>query len=392
MASSSWFGLRSGPVRGWTVDVVAAGLATAFLVLATGHIAVTGDEHQLDAFAYVLLVVAGVSVGTCRRWPKLTLAVVTVVLGAYIVGRYVGGPIYVVGWVALFHLSLRTDRRTALIGAGALCAVLSATSLIVRGDAPLLHLVFLGWSAAAVFVGDALRNRRSYLGELEERNRSLEQTREEEARRRVAEDRLRIARDLHDSVAHAMATINVQAGVAAHVLDRRPGAVKPALDAIQHASREVLDELAAMVRVLRDEDDGASRAPTPGVAQIPELVDAAGAAHLPVTLETVGPVDAVGPAVGTAAYRIVQESLTNVMRHAPGAMTRVVLRRAPDRSLRLEVCNDDLVAEPGARAAGNGSGVGIRGMRERAETTGGVLEVGPRVEGGFQVVATWPTT
>jgi signal transduction histidine kinase len=308
------------------------------------------------------------------------------------VGRYAGGPIYVVGWVALFHLSLRTDRRTGLLGAAALCVVLSATSLLVRGDAPLLHLVFIGWSAAAVFVGDALRNRRSYLGELEERNRSLEQTREEEGRRRVAEERLRIARDLHDSVAHAMATINVQAGVAAHVLDRRPESVKPALDAIQDASREVLDELAAMVRVLRDEQGGASRAPTPGVAQIPELVDAAGVAHLPVSLETVGSVDAVGAPVGTAVYRIVQESLTNVMRHAPGATTSVALRRAADDSLRLEVRNHGDVTEPGVRRAVNGSGVGIRGMRERAEATGGVLDAAPCADGGFRVVATWSTT
>ena len=117
---------------------------------------------------------------------------------------------------------------TGLIGAVVLCGVLSVTSLLVSGGALLLHLVFLGWSAAApCSSATRSRNRRSYLRELEERNRSLEQTREEEGRRRVAEERLRIARDLHDSVAHAMATINVQAGVAAHVLDRRPGAVKP---------------------------------------------------------------------------------------------------------------------------------------------------------------------
>jgi signal transduction histidine kinase len=379
-------------VRRWTLDVVAGGLATAFLVLTTSHFTITGDEVPLDAFAYVLLVVAGVSVGTCRHWPKLTLAVVTVVLGSYIVGRYPGGPIYVVGWVALFCLSWRTDRRTGLLGAALLCVVLSVTSVLVRGDAPLLHLVFLGWSAAAVFLGDALRNRRSYLRELEERNRSLELTREEEGRRRVAEERLRIARDLHDSVAHAMATINVQAGVAAHVLDRRPDAVKPALDAIQDASREVLDELSAMVRVLRDEDDEATRAPTPGVAQVPELVEAAGTAHLPVSLETDGMVDAVGAPVGTAVYRIVQESLTNVMRHAPGATTRVVLRRAEDDSLRLEVRDDGRVTHPAAPGAGNGSGMGIRGMRERAEATGGVLDAAPCADGGFQVVATWSTT
>ena len=156
----------------------AAVLAALFLPLATSHIAEGNGDHSLDWFGYLLLVVGGLSVGTARRWPKVPLSVVTVVLGADILGRYPGGPIYAVGWVALFALSWRTDRRTGLIGAAALCVVLSATSLAVRGGAPLLHLVFLGWSAAAVFLGDALRNRRSYLRELEERNRSLEQTRE----------------------------------------------------------------------------------------------------------------------------------------------------------------------------------------------------------------------
>ena len=126
-------------------------------------------------------------------------------------------------------------------------------------------MLFVGWSAAAVFLGDVLRNRRSHLAELEERAHYLERTREEEARRRVAEERLRIARDLHDSVAHAMATINVQAGAAAHVVDRRPAAAKEALTAIQRASADVLDELAAMLDLLRDDGRAAERAPTPGL-------------------------------------------------------------------------------------------------------------------------------
>jgi len=374
------------------VDGAAAVLASLFLPLATSHIARSNGDHSLDWFGYVLLVVAGISVGTARRWPRSTLAVVTFVLGAYIVGRYPGGPVYVVGWVALFALSWRTDRRTGLIGAAGLCVVLSAASVAVRGGEQLLALVFVGWSAAAVFLGDALRNRRSYLRELEERNRSLELTREEESRRRVAEERLRIARDLHDSVAHAMATINVQAGAAAHVLERRPEAAKPALDAIQDASREVLDELAAMVRVLREEDDDGARVPTPGIAEVPELVDAAGAAHLPVSLEVDGPIGGVAAPVGTAVYRIVQESLTNVMRHAPGAATRVVIRRGHDRSLCVEVHDDGRSTAANGRAGARGSGTGIRGMRERAEATGGVLDAGPCADGGFRVTVTWPVT
>src|SRR5439155_13823729 len=172
-------------------------------------------------------------------------------LGTFLARKYVGGPIFVTGWIGLFFLSWRTTRRAAVIAAVALCSVLLVAGIIAGRDALLIHLVFVGWSAAAVFLGDAMRNRRSYLTELEERARYLEHTREEEARRRVAEDRLQVARDLHDSVAHAMATINVQAGAAAHVVDRRPAAAKEALTVIQRASAEVLDELAAMVRLLR---------------------------------------------------------------------------------------------------------------------------------------------
>jgi signal transduction histidine kinase len=294
----------------------------------------------------------------------------------------------VTGWVALFFLSWRTNRRTGLLGAALLCGVLSATSLVVEGSAPLLHLVFIGWAAAAVFLGDALRNRRSYLSELEEHARYLEQTREEESRWRVAEERLRIARDLHDGVAHAIATINVQAGAGAHVIDRRPTEARAALDAIQHTSAEVLDELTAMLRVLRDESEDTQLTPTPGAAQIIDLVTAARNAQLPVRLDIEGPLGHVSAPIGTAMYRIVQESLTNVMRHAPGATTRVVVRIADDRGVRVEV-SDDGPTMPGDAG---GSGMGIRGMRERVEATGGTLDVGPRAEGGFLVRASWPRT
>jgi signal transduction histidine kinase len=297
----------------------------------------------------------------------------------------VGGPVFVTGWIALFFLSWRTTRRAAVIGALALCSVLITTGLIVGSDALLLHLVFVGWSAAAVALGDAARNRRSYLAELEERARDLERTRDEEGRRRVAEDRLRIARDLHDSVAHAMATISVQAGAAAHVVDREPGAAKEAFTAIQRASADVLDELAAMLRLLRDDSEDAARAPTPGIEQIDELVESMRGSHLRVALEPRGALDQVPAAVGVAAYRIVQESLTNVLRHAPGA-SAVVTVCVDDRDVTIDVTDDGCGA---IMPAASGAGVGIRGMRERAASTGGRVDAGPRPGGGFTVRATW---
>jgi signal transduction histidine kinase len=368
---------------GWKADVVAAGLATAFLLLASSHIVPESNERHLDVLGYLLIATAGAALSLCRRRPDVVVGIVTAVMGAYLLRHYVGGPVFVTGWIALFFLSLRSTRRAAVTGAIVLCSVLIVTGLIGGANAFLLHLVFVGWSAAAVFLGEAVRNRRGYLRGLEERAHYLEHTREEEARRRVAEDRLQIARDLHDSVAHAIATINVQAGAAAHVIDRKPEAAKEALTVIQRASADVLDELAAMLRLLRDDSHGAERAPTPGVEQITELVASMRDARLPVTLQRRGTLDTVPKPIGTAAYRIVQESLTNMIRHAASAPT-VVLVGLEDREFTVEVRDDG----PGGTAT-SGTGMGIRGMRERAEATGGTLEAGPRADRGFTVRARW---
>ena len=374
---------RAGAPGSWLPDILGAALGVAFLMLVTHHLVPDPGERALDPLGYGLLAVAGGSLVLCRRWPVVATGLVTLALATYIVRGYVGGPIFVTAWIALFALSWRTNRRTALIGAGAACAGLGIAALVGGGE-PILALLFVGWSAAAVFLGDVLRNRRSHLAELEERAHYLELTREEEARRRVAEERLRIARDLHDGVAHAMATINVQAGAAAHVVDRRPAAAKEALEAIQRASADVLDELAALLDLLRDDGQQADRAPTPDLAGIPDLV-AALDAPVQVALQVEGPVAAVPSAVGTAAYRIVQESLTNVVRHAHAAHARVAVLVAPDRGLTVEVADDGA----GGVGPSNGSGLGLRGMRERAEATGGHLEVGPQPAGGFLVRATW---
>jgi signal transduction histidine kinase len=374
------------PIRGWSADILGVGMGTAFLLLASGHIPARGDDRPLDLAGYLVIALAGGSLVFCRRRPDFAVGVVSAMLGVYLLRRYPGGPVFVTGWIALFFLSWRSTRRAAITGAAVLCSVLIAAGLIAGAHALLLHLVFVGWSAAAIFLGEAMRNRRSYLTELEERARYLEHSREEEARRRVAEDRLRIARDLHDSVAHAMATINVQAGAAAHVVDRRPAAAKAALTAIQRASADVLDELAAMLRLLRDDGDAAARSPTPGAEQIAELVASMREALVPVSLEARGPLDTVPKSIGTAAYRIVQESLTNVIRHASPA-TATVTVIVEDHRFTVEVTDDGR----GGPAA-SGTGMGIRGMRERADATGGTLDAGPRPGGGFSVRAIWIVT
>lgn len=374
-------------LRGWPLDVAAAAVVTIGLVAVSGHIPPVEGERGLDALGYVLVVVAGAAMALCRRLPAVALAVTTVVVAFYILGDYAGGPIFLTGWFALVSLSWRQSRRAGIVGAAVLCGgVLILAAAAEDGEVvPALFLVFLGWSAAAVLAGDVLRSRRVRMAELEERAQDMERTREEEAGRRMAEERLRIARDIHDSVAHAMTSINVQAGAAAHVLERRPEAAKEALVAIQRASGDVLDELGALVGLLRSAGEEPDRTPTPGLDRIPALVASVRDANLQVALAVEGPVDAIPLPVGTAAYRIVQESLTNVIRHAAGATATVSVMAADGGSLTVEVADDG----EGRSAAGGGAGMGVRGMRERAEATGGTLSAGPGPGGGWVVVANW---
>ena len=369
----------------WLLDLLGAALVTGLMVLISGHLTPAGDGRELDGLGYTLVVVGGASLALSRRAPRLILGLVVVVLGVYVVRRYPNGPVFAAGWWALFVLSWRTNRRTAAIGAVALCGVLGVVSVAVERVTWAVPLVFVAWAAVAALLGDALRNRRSALEELRERARDLERTREEEARRRVAEDRLSIARDLHDSVAHAMATINVQAGAAGHVVDRRPEAAKDALAAIQRASGDVLDELGAMLQLLRDDSEVTDRRPPPGLDQLAELVDAHRATQLAVSLHVNGPTAVVPKPIGMAAYRIVQESLTNVAGHASASHAEVTVRVGADRSLTVDVCDDGT----GDNGSSPGTGVGIRGMRERAEATGGRLEAQRRPQGGFIVRGTW---
>ncbi|WP_129669461.1 sensor histidine kinase [Phytoactinopolyspora endophytica] len=380
------FRSERGPARvpfGWNADSAAAGVITVFVVGVTAHLSITRDE-PLDWQAYALIVVAGAAMACCRRWPRGTAVFATLAVGVYVLSGYVNGPIYGTVWLSLLALSRLTDRRTTLAVATPLCITLGLSALWVDGLVMLMVLV--GWSAAAIFLGDALRTRRAHLVELEERARYLEHSREEVARRRIAEERLRIARDLHDGVAHAISTINVQAGAASHVIERRPHAAKDALDAIRHASGDVLDELAVMLSVLHD-DDGAARAPAPGLGGVQQLADSAESAGIKVEYSMEGPTELVPPAIGTAAYRVVQESLTNVMRHAGAAKVQVTIDVGGDRRMTVDVCDDGgcapLVPMP------KGTGSGIHGMRSRVESTGGRFEAGPKPTGGFRVHAAW---
>jgi signal transduction histidine kinase len=202
---------------------------------------------------------------------------------------------------------------------------------------------------------------------------------------------MRIARELHDVVSHSIGVISVQAGVAAHLLERRPDKAGKALATIRQASDEALDELHAMLGVLRQPDGDAPLSPAPGLAQLGALVAQAQAAGLEVQVDAEGAAN-LPPAVDLAGYRIVQESLTNVVRHA-GATRATVTVAADGDTLLVEVSDDGTGAPAAGNGNGNGNGTrqGIVGMRERARALGGTLEAGPRPEGGFRVSARLPT-
>ena len=234
--------------------------------------------------------------------------------------------------------------------------------------------------AAALLAGIAVANRRAYAASIRDRA-------EQDARRQVDEERLRIARELHDVVAHTMATINVQAGVAAHVLPTQPEVVAEALQAIKTASKEGLRELRAILNVLRQADDSDPVQPAPGLAQLDALVEGARRAGLPITLAVAGEPFPLPAAVDLAAYRIVQESLTNTIRHAGPADATVKLRYQPDE-ITIDVTDTGSGSAPGA--VGGTAGHGQAGMRERAAAVGGTVQTGPRPGGGYQVTARLP--
>lgn len=374
------------------VDLLVAVLATVSIALISTQIEAGDGERALDTLAYSVIVLAGGALVVRRRRPLATVLVVTVALAVYLARDYSGGPIFVLYFVALFSLASAWERRPAFT-----VAALTAGGLVVVGEVAgtgpgLVHLVFVGWAAAVVFLGDALRSRRAHLAGLEERARHLEQSREEEARRRVMEERLRIARDLHDSVAHSMSIINVQAGTAAHVVDRHPEQGEEALTIIRRASRDALHELHALLGVLRlDPGEELERSPTPDLAQLEDLVTSTRRAGVDVSLAVAGPVEDVHPPHSVAAYRIVQESLTNVVRHAgASAAATVTVTGHEDGGFSVEIVDDGGRGETRAEETTPGTGVGVTGMRERVETSGGTFRAAPGPDGGFTVLATWP--
>ncbi|MGK5681451.1 sensor histidine kinase [Actinoplanes sp. URMC 104] len=345
------------------------------------------STHRPTGWDVLIAVVAFVAVLGRRRRPLLALAIATTATAAAVVQEVRNPGLIVALGVITYSIAAHTDRRRGWACAVAASTVVYLTVVVLNRDAWLRAdvLGLFAWVFLAAAVGDATRSHRAYVREVEERAHRAEQSREDEARRRVTEERLRIARELHDVVAHHIAVINVQAGAAAHVMARRPDQVAPALAHIRDASDSVLAEIQSVVGVLRADEPGGTPTgtePTPGLARLPELLDGLAAAGLAVDVRRDGEPGELPAVVDLAAYRIAQEALTNAHKHGAGA-TRLTVRRTAE-AVEIEVLN---AMPPGAPPAG--SGYGLLGMRERAVTAGGTLTAGVTSD-GFRVHAVLP--
>ncbi|MET9222178.1 histidine kinase [Streptomyces sp. NPDC003300] len=300
--------------------------------------------------------------------------------------------------VALYALAVAGPPvRTFLLLPTVIALMAAIMSTISAPHAGTDMLKSAGWIVAVAVAGEVVRMHRNYVAAIVGRAERAERTREEEAARRVAEERLRIARDLHDLLAHSITLIGVQTSVAAHILVADPDrldrtAVAAALDTIADTCREARAELRTTLRVLRADGDG----PLPDLAGIPALAKAAEAAGARVDLGDAVGVAPVPPAVGAAAFRIVQESLTNAVRHA-GVPSPLITVRVDRRETALHLLIEDDGScggpAPANRAEGRTEGFGIAGMRERARSVGGTLTAGPRQDRtGFAVSAVLPLT
>jgi signal transduction histidine kinase len=421
-AAAVWRRLASPAVR----DAILAVVVTVLLLLGSygeGHPGNPSNRAQFRNHvvpnpgpALLLVAVACLVLAWRRRAPVTVLIVSTAAVSAYSLLGFVNGAVLIAPIIALYTVATEVSVRRAIVAAVLTLGVLLT---VTAANNPFGHISGGGFDiipfmvVAALFAGIAVANRRAYAASLQDRA-------EQDARRRLDEERLRIARELHDVVAHTMATINVQAGVAAHVLSTRPEAAAESLQAIKTASKEGLRELRAILNVLRQADDADPTQPAPGTAQLAALIDGARRAGLETTFSVTGEPVPLPAAVDLAAYRIVQESLTNTIRHAGPATAAVSLGYRHDE-LRVEVTDTGrgpataasrstaasrgatvsrgAAASQGAAvsqgagqatAAGQDSGHGLAGMRERAASVGGTVETGPGPAGGFRVAARLP--
>ena len=383
-----------GSIRERLLDAALTALVT---LASVGWVLGLKDEgHGVPAGGLGVVLALGASLPLVlrRRWP---LAVLAVIEAAVLVGLVqatpdlrVGGPGLV---VAVFTVATRCPRPRALAAALVLAAgnglVLLAVTLL--GHPGALHdvvadsiLVLGAWA-----IGDNIGTRRAYLAGLEERAERLEREQTVVSQRATLAERARIARELHDVVAHHVSAIAVQAGAAEELAERDPGRARAVLATIQASSREALAEMRAVVGVLHDEGDGVTLAPQPGLAQLAQLAAQSRAAGLDVRVRVEGRPSPLPDALELSAYRIIQEALTNTLKHAGATRAEVTVRYAED-GVELTVTDDG--AGEAAPSALPGAGQGLVGMRERVALFHGRLDAGRLPGGGFRVVAHLPAS
>jgi signal transduction histidine kinase len=378
------------PASAWVFDsglaLAAAGLSTAFFV---SDLVGSGLPRCILALGYALALLHTLSLAARRRFPGTVLGISVasgLAVAALGLSPIVLGPAIL---VAVYSVAAYGDRWVSLAGLAAAEVGSVAVQLTPgRFQAPTVisNALVIG---AAWLLGHFVGGRRSYTAQLEQAA-ELERARAEQARRAVAEERLRLARELHDVVAHSISVIAVQSGVGAHVAKTQPEEAAKALAAIEATSRAALTELRRLLGVLRQDDEPeGSLAPVPGLADLEGLLAEVAKAGLAVRLQVEGTPSPLPAGVDLSAYRIVQEALTNVVKHAGPVRAQVTIRYR-DQEIRVEVIDDGRgVAAP----TGDGRarvGHGLIGMRERVAVFGGDLETGPCPDGGFRVAARLP--
>lgn len=337
--------------------------------------------EPLDAVAYGLMVVTAAGLVVRRTAPLVALAVTAAALGAYLALQYPYGPVLFPLVVAVYSVAVRLPLRTSLLSCAVAAVVAFAPGWVTLAVSDLpaglaTAPVALAWLLAPWAVGTVVRVRR----ELEVR------AREEEARRRADDQRLRVAQEVHDVVGHALAVITMRAGVALHVLSRRPEQAQLALETIKQTSKEALDDLRGTLAVVRSSGQDEAHPLSPaGMNQLDALIEVTSDAGLPVGMTVTGDRYVLPPAVDLAAYRIVQEALTNVLRHAAATQATVHVEYRPGE-LALEITDDGRGVEGEVVPEGHG----ITGMRERVAALAGTLEARPNPGGGLRVSACLP--
>jgi signal transduction histidine kinase len=377
------------------VDSVTAALALVWTMFNVGfrH----GFSYHAPTVAVALLATAAAAPLAVRRlWPLPVLAIITAAATALAaIGRApltlditIGMAIYTVAAGTSRRVSLAALIITELVLAGSMLAAVASSP--APGDA--MHTMLTAGSLW--FIGDSTRSRRTYVAGLAEQAEQRRRAEDDRRRQAIREERVRIARELHDVLAHSLAVVTLRAGIGRKVMSDRPQEARLALEAVEVTGRGALDELRRIVGLLRDDDAGQpSLAPAPGIKELDSLADQVRAAGLPIELSVTGDPGRLPAAVALSVYRIVQEALTNVVKHAGPAQASVRVHIGADGVRVVVTDNGRGTAYPAGSGAAPDQGAmqhGIVGMSERATAFGGSLTAGSQLEGGFRVVAFLP--